>query len=106
MPPALRIQDVERLTLRVPFTERTRRWNALLVWQWQIVEIIRVTTDDGTVGYFLITLLICLDSVVIGSIKSDVGCERGFPHRGPARQDDQIRRMQPTHDQIQVAHTC
>jgi len=23
----------------------------LLVWQWQIVEIIRVTTDDGTVGY-------------------------------------------------------
>ncbi|MBT4504774.1 MAG: mandelate racemase/muconate lactonizing enzyme family protein [Gemmatimonadetes bacterium] len=51
MPPVLRIQDVERLTLRVPFTERTRRWNALLVWQWQIVEIIRVTTDDGTVGY-------------------------------------------------------
>ena len=51
MPPALRIQDVERLTLRVPFTERTRRWNALLVWQWQIVEIIRITTEDGTVGY-------------------------------------------------------
>ena len=51
MPPVLRIQDVERLTLRVPFTERTRRWNAWLVWQWQIVEIIRVTTDDGTVGY-------------------------------------------------------
>jgi len=51
MPPALRIKDVERLTLRIPFTKRTRRWNALLVWQWQIVEIIRVTTDDGTVGY-------------------------------------------------------
>lgn len=51
MPPALRIKDVERLTLRVPFTERTRRWNALLVWQWQIVEVIRVTTDDGSVGY-------------------------------------------------------
>lgn len=51
MSPALRIKDVERITLRVPFTERVRRWNALLVWQWQIVELIRVTTDDGTVGY-------------------------------------------------------
>jgi L-alanine-DL-glutamate epimerase-like enolase superfamily enzyme len=51
MTPALRIKDVERITLRVPFTERVRRWNALLVWQWQIVELIRVTTDDGSVGY-------------------------------------------------------
>ena len=51
MSPSLRIKDAERLTLRVPFTERVRRWNALLVWQWQIVEIIRVTTDDGSVGY-------------------------------------------------------
>ena len=51
MKPPLRIKDVERITLRVPFTPRVQRWNALLVWQWQIVEIIRVTTDDGTVGY-------------------------------------------------------
>ena len=51
MKPTLKIKDVERLTLRVPFTERAGKWNALLVWQWQIVEIIRVTTDDGSVGY-------------------------------------------------------
>ena len=51
MKPALRIKEIERITLRVPFTGRVQRWNALLVWQWQIVEIIRVTTDDGTVGY-------------------------------------------------------
>ena len=51
MPASLRIKDVERITLRVPFTETAAKWNALLVWQWQIVEIIRVTTDDGTVGY-------------------------------------------------------
>ena len=51
MKPALRIKDVERITLRVPFTPRAAKWNALLVWQWQIVEIIRVTTDDGSVGY-------------------------------------------------------
>ena len=51
MKPALRIKDVERITLRVPFTPRAAKWNALLVWQWQIVEIIRVTTDDGSGGF-------------------------------------------------------
>ena len=51
MRPPLRIKEIERITLRVPFTPRTQKWNTLLVWQWQIVEIIRVTTDDGTVGY-------------------------------------------------------
>ncbi len=51
MKPALRIKEVERITVRVPFTPRVQKWNALLVWQWQIVEIIRVTTDDGSVGY-------------------------------------------------------
>jgi L-alanine-DL-glutamate epimerase-like enolase superfamily enzyme len=47
----LRITDVERIVLSVPFTERVQKWNALLVHQWQIVEITRVTTDDGSVGY-------------------------------------------------------
>lgn len=51
MKPSLRIKEVERITLRVPFTPRVQRWNALLVWQWQIVEVIRVVTEDGTVGY-------------------------------------------------------
>ncbi len=51
MKPSLRVKDVERITLRVPFKERVQKWNALLAWQWQIVEIIRVTTEDGTVGY-------------------------------------------------------
>ena len=31
MSAALRIKDVERFTLRVPFTERAGKWNALLV---------------------------------------------------------------------------
>ena len=51
MNPSLRIKEIERITLRVPFKPRNQKWNKLLVWQWQIVEIIRVTTDDGTVGY-------------------------------------------------------
>ncbi|MCB0092740.1 MAG: hypothetical protein KDE54_32860, partial [Caldilineaceae bacterium] len=51
MKPSLRIKEIERIMLRVPFTQRVQKWNALLVWQWQIVEVIRVTTEDGTVGY-------------------------------------------------------
>jgi L-alanine-DL-glutamate epimerase-like enolase superfamily enzyme len=47
-----RVKDIERITLRVPFTPRCEDWNALLVWQWQIVEITRVTTDTpDVVGY-------------------------------------------------------
>ncbi len=51
MIPPLRVKEIERITLRVPFTPRVQKWNALLVHQWQIVELIRITTDDGSVGY-------------------------------------------------------
>lgn len=51
MLPSLRVKDIERITLHVPFTPRVQKWNALLVHQWQIVEIIRVETEDGSVGY-------------------------------------------------------
>ncbi|MEZ4660401.1 MAG: hypothetical protein R2911_22825 [Caldilineaceae bacterium] len=34
------------LALRAPDIG-VQKWNALLVWQWQIVEIIRATTEDG-----------------------------------------------------------
>jgi len=47
----LRIKEIERIPLRVPFKQRVQKWNELLVWQWQIVEVIRVITEDGTVGY-------------------------------------------------------
>ncbi|HZP81473.1 MAG TPA: enolase, partial [Chthonomonadaceae bacterium] len=48
----LRITEVERITLNVPFTPRCQKWNALLVWNWAVVEIIRITTDaPGIVGY-------------------------------------------------------
>lgn len=42
MAPNLKVDEIERITVRVPFTPRVSPWNALLVWQWQIVEIIRV----------------------------------------------------------------
>ncbi len=49
---AIKIVDVERIVVDVPFTPRCTRWNALLVWQWRISEVIRVTTDvPAIVGY-------------------------------------------------------
>jgi L-alanine-DL-glutamate epimerase-like enolase superfamily enzyme len=48
----LRITDVERTVVRVPFTARCAEWNAREIWQWQISEVIRVTTDaPDIVGY-------------------------------------------------------
>lgn len=51
MPAALRITDVERIVVDVPFTPRCQQWNAREVWQWRISEVLRVTTDAGLVGY-------------------------------------------------------
>ena len=49
---SLKIVDVERIVVDVPFTPRCHEWNALLVWQWRISEVIRVTTDvPDIVGY-------------------------------------------------------
>lgn len=47
----LKITDVERIVVHVPFTPRCQEWNSLLVWDWGIVEVIRLQTDAGLVGY-------------------------------------------------------
>jgi L-alanine-DL-glutamate epimerase-like enolase superfamily enzyme len=47
-----KITDVERIVVRVPFTPRCQEWNAREVWQWQVSEVIRLTTDaPDLVGY-------------------------------------------------------
>ncbi|MBL7199199.1 MAG: mandelate racemase/muconate lactonizing enzyme family protein [Anaerolineae bacterium] len=52
MSPGLKIRDVERIVVDVPFTPRCQQWNAREIWQWRISEVIRVTTDaPGIVGY-------------------------------------------------------
>ena len=51
MSAAIRITEVERITLDVPYRPRVQPWNDLLVWQWRIVEVTRVVTDAGVVGY-------------------------------------------------------
>jgi L-alanine-DL-glutamate epimerase-like enolase superfamily enzyme len=48
----LKITDVERIVVDVPFTERCQSWNAREIWQWRISEVIRVSTDvPDLVGY-------------------------------------------------------
>ena len=53
MNPKLIVTDIERITLRVPFTPRcdSALGNWREVWQWCIVEVIRLTTDAGYIGY-------------------------------------------------------
>ena len=46
-----RITKVERITLDVPFRPRCHPWNMLLVRNWRVVEVVRVTTDGGLTGY-------------------------------------------------------
>ena len=52
MAAGVRIVEVERIVVDVPFTPRCQEWNAREVWQWRISEVIRVTTDaPDVVGY-------------------------------------------------------
>ena len=47
-----KITDVERIVVHVPYTPRCQEWNVREIWQRQISEIVRVTTDvPDIVGY-------------------------------------------------------
>ncbi len=45
----LKVIDIERITLRVPFRDRVRPWNELLVGNWSMVEICKVLTSDPAI---------------------------------------------------------
>ncbi|NUR83512.1 MAG: mandelate racemase/muconate lactonizing enzyme family protein [Nonomuraea sp.] len=48
----LRVTAVERITLHVPFRERSRPWNEILVSEFAVVEVVRVRTNSpGLTGY-------------------------------------------------------
>lgn len=52
MSAGLKITEVERIVVDVPFTPRCQQWNAREVWQWRVSEVLRVVTDaPGIVGY-------------------------------------------------------
>ncbi|WP_344619675.1 mandelate racemase/muconate lactonizing enzyme family protein [Dactylosporangium salmoneum] len=45
------MKRVDRLYLNVPFRPRLRPWHTRLIWGWQVVELIRIETTDGTAGW-------------------------------------------------------
>lgn len=49
----MKVTDVERIVVNVPFTERLQEWNRLdhNVWNWSVIEVIRLQTSNGLVGY-------------------------------------------------------
>jgi len=51
-PRGLRVLDIERCVVRIPFAERCRPWTEAMVGQWAVVEVLRLTTNSpGIVGY-------------------------------------------------------
>ena len=47
----MKIVDIERILLDVPFTERQQRITRRTVYNWSLLELCRVTTDTGHVGW-------------------------------------------------------
>ncbi|GAA1604288.1 hypothetical protein GCM10009804_70780 [Kribbella hippodromi] len=47
----LKVAKVDRVMVNVPFRDRVRPWNELLVGQFGVVEIVRVESTTGHVGY-------------------------------------------------------
>lgn len=46
------VTDVEHIRVHVPFTPRTQKWNNILVGNWGLVDLYRVTTNvSGAVGW-------------------------------------------------------
>jgi len=48
---ALKISDVERILLDIPFRERPGIHMSRRLWRWTLIEVCKVTTTDGLVGY-------------------------------------------------------
>jgi L-alanine-DL-glutamate epimerase-like enolase superfamily enzyme len=45
------VASVERIRVNVPFTPRVRPWNGLLAYNWGHIELIKLTTSTGVVGW-------------------------------------------------------
>jgi len=47
----MKVTDVERILVNVPFTERQQRITQRTVYNWSILELCKVTTDSGHIGW-------------------------------------------------------
>jgi len=70
----LYITDVERIVVQVPFRERSKPWLEIMVAEWAIVEVCKVTTNiPGLVGFGETILYYSWESVTDSSIKRLIG---------------------------------
>ncbi len=53
----LKITDVERIVVAVPFTPRCEKWNIREVYQWRISEVIRLSTNSPDIVGFGETII-------------------------------------------------
>lgn len=68
------IKDVERIVVQVPFRERSKPWLEIMVAEWAIVEVCKVTTNiPDLVGYGETILYYSWESVTDASIKKCIG---------------------------------
>ena len=100
MAAGVRVVDVERIVVDVPFTPRCQEWNAREVWQWRISEVIRVTTDvPDMVGYGETILHYTWGRVSDEAIAQSQGAQSGgisgrrLPGRGAANGAVRCRRQ-------------
>ena len=47
----MKVVDVERIVVEVPFTQRQQKITAREVYNWSVLELCRVATDSGHVGW-------------------------------------------------------
>ena len=62
----------------------------------------REETDHGAVGHLGLAVLAVFLAIGLGGIEADVGGERAFAHRRPARQDDQVRPVQAAQQLVEL----
>ena len=70
----LRVKDVERIVVQVPYRDRARPWLEIMVAEWAIVEICRVTCNvPGIVGYGETVLYYSWESVTDSAVARVIG---------------------------------
>jgi len=70
----LRVKDVERIVVQVPYRDRARPWLEIMVAEWAIVEICRVTCNvPGIVGYGETILYYSWESVTDSAVARVIG---------------------------------
>ena len=70
----IQVKDVERIVVKVPFRDRARPWLEIMVSEWAIVEVCKVTSNiPGLIGYGETILYYSWESVKDSSIARVVG---------------------------------